>query len=488
MNAPENLSAIAVDYLIPIASVQASRTNPRKSFDEAAMAELTESVRQHGVLQPILVRRKPDDSASYELVAGERRYRAAKAAGLDQIPAMVRNLSDAAALELQVIENLQRADLHPLEEAEGYEQLMKLHHYTAEELSTKVGKSKAYVYARLKLLALAPKAREAFYAGKLSASIALLVARIPVPDLQAKAVKELITPRYHGAEPMSYRDAAGYLQREYMLRLKEAPFDICSTTLLAKVGACGECPKRTGNQPELFGDVKDADVCTDPTCFGAKRDAHFKLVRADAEANNRKVIAGAAAKKLFPYEHSRPNGYIPANDTVSYDSQKKASTFAKQVGIEPVLIEKPKSGELIEAYDETALKAAMRKAGLLKGQSARSQADLESNRAQKLKVKIDQEYRKRVFAQLRSVLTVKTTVTTEDGVLVALTLWERADFAAKRDLVELYGWDPKPHGAVMGRHQHGEEAHRRVDDHPVVEADDRTIDDRKYHQLRRPLR
>ena len=119
---------------------------------------------------------------------GRRRRGANKLAGKTTVPAIVRNLSDAEALEIQVIENLQRQDLHPLEEAEGFEVLMRENGYTADVMAEKTGKSKAYIYASLKLCALEPVPRAVFYSGRLNKSTALLVARIPIKSLQEKCV------------------------------------------------------------------------------------------------------------------------------------------------------------------------------------------------------------------------------------------------------------------------------------------------------------
>src|SRR5690606_14398087 len=140
----------------------------------------------------ILLRPAPaaptDPEPFYEIIAGERRYRASKLAGRTTIPAIVREISDLEVLELQIIENLQREDLHPLEEAESYEALLEQHKadpdYSVDLIAAKLGKSRAYIYARLKLCALRPAARKAFYAGTLTASTALLLARIPAPELQ----------------------------------------------------------------------------------------------------------------------------------------------------------------------------------------------------------------------------------------------------------------------------------------------------------------
>jgi ParB family chromosome partitioning protein len=133
---------------IRLVKIRESKTNPRRFFDEAKLAELADNIRQHGVLQPILLRPFPEGEAgTCELVAGTRRYRASKLAKRDSIPATVRELTDAQALELQVIENVQRVDVHPLDEAQGYAALIQLEPdtYTVEAIATRVGRSPAYV-------------------------------------------------------------------------------------------------------------------------------------------------------------------------------------------------------------------------------------------------------------------------------------------------------------------------------------------------------
>jgi ParB/RepB/Spo0J family partition protein len=138
-------------------------------------------------LQPLLAR--PLGDGGFELVFGHRRLRAAKLAGVASAPVMVRQLDDKEVLEEQIIENAQRDDIHPLEEAEGYERLHEQHGYSVDEIAAKVGKSRAFVYARMKLRALCPAAMEAFYGGKLTAATALYVARIPGEKLRGKTKK-----------------------------------------------------------------------------------------------------------------------------------------------------------------------------------------------------------------------------------------------------------------------------------------------------------
>jgi len=157
-----------------------SSTNPRREANSASLDELTESIRAHGVLQPILVR--PFDGPGYKIVAGHRRAEAARRAGFLQIPAVIRDLSDEEALELQVVENLQRSDLHPLEEAEGYRQLMATKHYDVARIAERVGRSIKYVYDRVKLLSLTKRAQVLFLDGKITAGHAVILAGLKPQD------------------------------------------------------------------------------------------------------------------------------------------------------------------------------------------------------------------------------------------------------------------------------------------------------------------
>src|SRR5207248_7527835 len=166
---------------VALAKIRESKTNPRRFFDEAKLVELSDNIRQCGVLQPILLRPLPEGEAgTYELVAGTRRYRASKLAKRESIPATVRDLTDAQALELQVIENVQRVDVHPLDEAKGYAALIQLEPdtYTVEAIAARVGRSPAYVSGRLRLIQLIAEAKQAFYEDKLTVAHAFEIARL----------------------------------------------------------------------------------------------------------------------------------------------------------------------------------------------------------------------------------------------------------------------------------------------------------------------
>lgn len=173
-----------------ISEIEPNRTQPRKAFDEAALAELSESIREHGVLQPILVR--PLLRGGYQIVAGERRYRAARLAGLTEIPATVRELSEEETMELALIENLQRENLSPLEEAAGYKHLMDAYSLSQEQVAKAVGKSRPAVANAVRLLSLEDSVRELLEDGRLSAGHARALLSLEDKGLQKSAAEQIV--------------------------------------------------------------------------------------------------------------------------------------------------------------------------------------------------------------------------------------------------------------------------------------------------------
>lgn len=165
---------------LPLREIEPNRAQPRKQFDEGALAELADSISQHGILQPLLVR--PLVSGGYQIVAGERRWRAARMAGLTEVPAVVREMSDQQVMQLALIENLQREDLTALEEAQGYQTLMESYELTQEEIAKIVGKSRPAVANALRLLNLPQAVRELVAEGKLSAGHAKTL--LPIESAQ----------------------------------------------------------------------------------------------------------------------------------------------------------------------------------------------------------------------------------------------------------------------------------------------------------------
>lgn len=174
---------------LPIAQVECNADQPRKRFDDESLDELADSIREHGIIQPLLVRRL--SSGYYQIIAGERRWRAARQVGLREVPAIVIEADERKVTELALIENLQREDLDPLEEAEGYRKLIDSYNMTQEDVSDRVGKSRSAVANALRLLALCPEARELMQNGSLSAGHAR--ALLPLsPALQKKAAQTVV--------------------------------------------------------------------------------------------------------------------------------------------------------------------------------------------------------------------------------------------------------------------------------------------------------
>lgn len=184
------------DSSLPISSIKPYRGQPRKHFDREDLAELTDSIKQNGVLQPLLVRKS---GTGYEIVAGERRYQAAKAAGLSEVPVIIRDISDDDVFKLALIENLQRSDLTPLEEARGYRQLIKEKRLTQEELAKALSKSRSAITNTLRLLDLPSEVQSYVEDGELTAGHARAILAVPSVEgriaLAEKIVREKLSVR-----------------------------------------------------------------------------------------------------------------------------------------------------------------------------------------------------------------------------------------------------------------------------------------------------
>lgn len=237
--------------MLEIGSVSPDPGQPRKTFDENSLQQLAQSIAEHGVLQPITVRKSDD---GYVIVMGERRYRASKLAGQKAIPAMVRAYGDKEILEVQIIENLQRKDVEPTEEAEAIQFL--LDRYEPSEIAKRLGRSENYIRQRIKLSGLIEGFKEFVRNGEMTLGLGVAVALFEPDeqqlmleslegDFQAHRVKRMIDSR--------------------TFDLNRAPFDLADKTLVPKAGACDVCPFNAANQGNLFGQGKM--VCTRTACF-----------------------------------------------------------------------------------------------------------------------------------------------------------------------------------------------------------------------------
>lgn len=357
----------------PLGCFKPSPTNPRKRFNPTKLAELAESIKKHEVLQPVTARPNPEYSEGngmppLELVAGERRWRASQLAEAANLPALVKALSDLEVLEIQLVENIERDDLHPLEEAQGMRNLLDATvkagtPLAAEGLAIKLGKSPRWVFLRLELLNLCDEARDAFLADTINASVAGLIARMPNLDQQREATARILTG-FNG-EPFTYRAAAEYLRKEFMLDLARAPFNIDITYAVA--GPCHRCDKRSGSKPDLFDDVKTGDLCQDSKCFAAKgEEAHERLLQQCRDAGHQ-VLQGDHARRLMP-SSATPSGYFLAKDPCTTLTADKRSLFDlfgdKQKGF--VTVELTGSRSLVTLVPEATARKLLKAKNLLR--------------------------------------------------------------------------------------------------------------------------
>jgi ParB family chromosome partitioning protein len=287
----ENTVINATEYReLSLSQLNESKTNPRRVFDGTALNELAASIRSQGVLSPLLVR--PLTENGFEIVAGARRYRAAQMAEQETVPVRIKNLTDAEVIEAQLVENLIRAEIHPMEEAEGFARLLALEEpkYSIEQIAARVGKQPSFVAQRIRLIDLVPTAVDAFYANEIGVGHALLLAKLPV-DQQEQALTACFKEVYNGEHKparilLPVRNLQFWIESNVLLVLKDAPFDKRDAQLVPTAGSCADCSKRTGHNKLLFGDDlgKHGDQCVDPKCYQAKLAAHVaKTVTAKPE-------------------------------------------------------------------------------------------------------------------------------------------------------------------------------------------------------------
>ncbi len=327
--------AVAEQILhVPLASIRLSKHNPRKSFDPTRLAELADDIKRRGVQEPALLRPIAGSEGTFEIVFGERRFRASEKAEQETLPAVVREMSDDEAYELRIIENLQREDLHPLDEADAFHRLYrkafkekKSHDESLTLVSAQVAKAPEMIAQRMKLRDLTEDAKEAFRKGKMLLGHAFHLARLR-EDEQKKTLQWMLSRGQEVQTTKGWRrvhlmpgipELKLWIQQHVFLDLTRAPFDTADKTLNPKMGACTDCQFRTGNQPKLFGDVREGSTCTVRECWLGKRNA--SLVN----------LAGSIAKELgvksvlkvgIGYSGSNESK-VPVDAYVDYNSEAR---------------------------------------------------------------------------------------------------------------------------------------------------------------------
>jgi ParB family chromosome partitioning protein len=256
---------------IPIRDLDTSPLNYRKSFPKKELDELAADIAQHGVISNLIVRRS--ESERYEVVTGERRFRAAKIAGLKEVPVNIVSLNDQEVIEIQLSENLQRSDTHPMEEAFAIERLQKTYS-NLDEIAFRMGKSKAFVYKRLKLLSLTESMRSIFMANKCSVQQAIDIASLS-SESQNDFYEEYCSDWEKNVD-FEMPDTTHALN-QFRYDLTEAPFDIKDKKLVPEMGACISCPFNSATLKTLFPEQANEAVCSNKACYKNKCNVNYMV-------------------------------------------------------------------------------------------------------------------------------------------------------------------------------------------------------------------
>jgi ParB/RepB/Spo0J family partition protein len=418
---------------IPLEQIRPNQWNRKHGgFNKAKLQELADSVKAVGVLHPALVRFNPVSphaNEPNELVAGERRWRAAKLAGLATLPCVVREIDDITVMKIQTIENLQREDIHPLDEAEGYARLIAKGDYDVELLAKEVGRSPSYVYQRLKLQDLVEPGRKMLDAGKIQAGHAILIAR-----LQPAQQKEILgSYLFRRGEEISVRDIDSHIRQRILLDLSRASFKRDDAELDPKAGPCATCPKRTGYQPALFADVCNGgkkDYCTDPPCFHGKLEALVQRRRQELKGGKHLEVMDRGAYGL-DYREQQKLKKIGVKESSAWEECKKGDEGA----VPALVVAGDNPGRLTYGREREQNRY---------GRSELTAAEKKAREKQLPEAKIKAATRRRIWDAVIGAFEAKPeaeAVHLELSRLIALTFWNRTWENTRALYCKTMGWE-----------------------------------------------
>lgn len=364
---------------LPLDQLHDSPYQPRTHY--AGLEGLADSIRTDGVLQPLMVRpRRPnklrdDITDGYEIIFGHRRSRAAELAGLTHVPCVVVSMTDTEVRSAQMAENMQRDNMRAIEEAAGYQAQIEADGITMAELAKRIGMSPSHVSARLKLLQLTPEVRRSLEDGSIGAEVAVLIARVGPPTVQAKALADITAKGMRSdlsdGGRRSLREVRNLLAEKYTLELTgRVLFDPEDAALLPGAGACSACPKRSGNAPEFadlvaladqkpnsLGRMDDwasrcgPDLCTDPDCYARKKAVVLARKVEELAATGHEVVSGAKARAALDVHGNVKGPYVAATEVKAELSRVyKALAKAGKAAPTPITIQDPRNGKVVTAY------------------------------------------------------------------------------------------------------------------------------------------
>ncbi len=375
---------------LPIAELTPSPTNPRKFFDPVKLQELADSIKEQGVLSPIWVRKV---DKGYEIIAGERRLRASKLAGLETVPCELKVMDDKQVAELQIIENLQRDELRPLEEARAYKLLMDQHGYDMKLMSEKISKSQSYIYGCFRLLKLSPAWQKAMDQGEVKIAFAQVVAvRVDDHKVQDDILKQLLGDwgTYGGTETADELRAT--IEQEHDHNLKRAIWKLDDAELVIAAGACSTCPHRSKAQTSLFGDAGKEDFCTLGKCWDSKVKATTERLIEKHQKAGSKILKGAAADKEIKgaKETYGNSAYMSMDERVPTNSSSGDGTGHKLVEAakleSEIVLAISSTGRVYKLFKRKDLRELAEKAARSGNNRSKPRKKSESEKAQELKL------------------------------------------------------------------------------------------------------
>jgi ParB family chromosome partitioning protein len=398
---------------IPLALLTPSSTQQRRNFKK--IDEMARSIKQKGVLEPLLVRQIAAETESemrFEIIAGERRYRGATRAELATVPCRVLKLTDAEALDVQLVENLQRADLHPLEEAEGFKHMREVLGYEARDIAQRVAKKVGYITHRLALNDLIKEAKADFLKDLITLAHALEIC-VLTPEVQTAALAacyeqtqvynktaqtwDSVPDKERPARHVRYLQA--WLVNNVHLNLKTAPFRMDDERLRADGLTCLACPQRTGSNTALFADIKNGDTCLNPPCFQAKVRALVQITKTTLDAKRE-----TPAAFVSPHYSTRIEGALTRYEYEQIERKGDRCEYAEQA----VVAEGERIGRAIWICREPTCKDHLGRAGSTNvttissgptGTSAANPMAAKERKQELFDLRVDDVVRRRVMAE-----------------------------------------------------------------------------------------
>lgn len=410
----------------------------------AEVAEIAQSARAlvngrpRGIIEPLIVR---PHGKKFQVVAGGKRFKAAFEAELASVPVRVMELDDEGVLEVQLIENIQRSDPHPMEEAQAFHRLLKMQKgYTADILAEKVGKDRSYVYKRLQFMELIEPAQEAFRENRINIGHALLICR-ETPEHQQLVFEECFESSWNGRKHVrdtkgkattSAKELAGWIHQHLHFDLAAAPWDKADANLVKKAGACIHCTKHTGANLALFADLdKKGDQCLDGDCYETKQDAFVKI----------QLKAQPALPRITLEHKYNVRGKLPAGVMTQDDGYSLVKPNAKCASAEPAIVaagEKQLGLTVLICRDKKctthAAKYSSRSAPTPKS-PAEQRAAAKARLAEKIKIETQR-------VALRNIAACGALSTREALEFLADRLIERVGTDVRRELLKTFELEP----------------------------------------------